>query len=302
MQHKLKKYCLVLLAGLVTPGVTSAVELMKWERIPLQVPLTVGQERLVFVDKNVRVGFPPALNSKLRIQSTGGVVYLSASDAFPVTRLELQNKENGEVLLLDVSASPGKITREPVKIVYDGEVTTATASDKNFTSSDGDSTRRQAKQAETGNAKSERKPAKIHAPLPVVLTRYAAQNMYGPLRTVEPVPGISPVSLKMPSTVTTLMPSESVSVTPMAAWSLQGSSVVALQIRNRSAGKVILDPRTLQGQFVTATFQHRWLGGAGTPEDTTVLYLVTSGRPEAAFIAEPPSPQPADGHKRRAKS
>ncbi len=49
-----------------------AVELMKWERIPLQVPLTVGQERIVFVNKNVRVGFPPELNGKLRVQSTGG--------------------------------------------------------------------------------------------------------------------------------------------------------------------------------------------------------------------------------------
>ncbi len=34
-------------------------------------PLKVGQERVVFVDKNVRVGFPPALNGKLRVQSTG---------------------------------------------------------------------------------------------------------------------------------------------------------------------------------------------------------------------------------------
>ena len=40
-------------------------------------------------------------------------------------------------------------------------------------------------------------------------------------------------------------------------------------------------------QFETATFQHRWLGRAGTPEDTTVVYLVIQGRPEGAFIAEP---------------
>ncbi|WP_256743293.1 DUF3438 family protein, partial [Cronobacter sakazakii] len=31
----------------------------------------------------------PALNDKLRIQSSGGVVYLDAKEAFPVTRLEL---------------------------------------------------------------------------------------------------------------------------------------------------------------------------------------------------------------------
>jgi len=301
MGNRMKKYLLIFLVSLCFPWMANAVELMKWERIPLQVPLTVGQERIVFVNKNVRVGFPPSLNNKLRIQSNSGVVYLNASEAFPVTRLELQSKENGEIILLDVSAASGKTTREPVKIVYDGEVATVSASDRQSVSSDGDSTGRQAKQSDVDAPQQERKPAKLNAPLPVVLTRYAAQNMYGPLRTVEPVPGISPVSLKLPSAVTTLMPSEPVSVTPMAAWSLQGSSVVALQVRNRSAGKVILDPRALDGQFITATFQHRWLGRAGTPEDTTVLYLVTSGRPEGAFIAEPPSQQPADSRKRRKK-
>nr|WP_309785241.1 TIGR03749 family integrating conjugative element protein [Pantoea dispersa] len=118
----MKKYSLIFLVSMCFPWVANAVELMKWERIPLQVPLTVGQERIVFVNKNVRVGFPPSLNNKLRIQSNSGVVYLNASEAFPVTRLELQNKENGEIILLDVSAASGKTTREPVKIVYDGEV------------------------------------------------------------------------------------------------------------------------------------------------------------------------------------
>lgn len=284
----MKKFSVLLLTLVLVSAGARAVELMKWERIPLQIPLTVGQERIVFVNKNVRVGFPPALNDKLRIQSSGGVVYLDAKEAFPMTRLELQNKENGEILLLDVSAAPGKTTREPVKIVYDGEVATASATDKETVSSDGDSAGRQS----SAEAKAEsRRPAKLNAPLPVVLTRYAAQNMYGPLRTVEPVPGVSPVSLKLPPRITTLMPSESVSVTPMAAWSLQGSSVIALQVRNRAAVKVILDPRSLQGQFTTATFQHRWLGRAGTPEDTTVLYLVTAGRPESAFIAEQRLPE-----------
>ncbi|STE82342.1 integrating conjugative element protein, PFL_4704 family [Escherichia coli] len=60
-----------------------ADELMKWERIPLNIPLKVGQERVIFADKNVRVGFPPALNGKLRVQSTGGAVYLKADSAFP---------------------------------------------------------------------------------------------------------------------------------------------------------------------------------------------------------------------------
>lgn len=104
----MKKFSVILLTLVLVSAGARAVELMKWERIPLQIPLTVGQERIVFVNKNVRVGFPPALNDKLRIQSSGGVVYLDAKEAFPVTRLELQNKENGEILLLDVSAAPVK--------------------------------------------------------------------------------------------------------------------------------------------------------------------------------------------------
>ncbi|UEG20200.1 TIGR03749 family integrating conjugative element protein [Pantoea ananatis] len=278
---------LILLCLIMVSGLTQAVELMKWERIPLQIPLTVGQERIVFVNKNVRVGFPPTLNGKVRIQSTGGAVYFDATEAFPVTRIELQNKENGEIILLDVSAVPGKTTREPVKLVYDGELATATASDRQTVSGDAGSGSKGTSPAPESDTAPARKAQKLSAPLPVVLTRYAAQSLYGPVRTVEPVPGISPVSLKLPSLITTLMPGEPVSVTPMAAWSLLGDSIVALQVRNRSADKVVLDPRELQGQFETATFQHRWLGRAGTPEDTTVVYLVIQGRPEGAFIAEP---------------
>ncbi|EBS3611268.1 hypothetical protein DPD44_25730 [Salmonella enterica subsp. enterica serovar Poona] len=77
MKHGRSPVMLLLLATLCCP-LSHAVELMKWERIPLQVPLTVGQERIVFVDKNVKVGFPASLDGKLRIQSSGGAVYLDA--------------------------------------------------------------------------------------------------------------------------------------------------------------------------------------------------------------------------------
>ncbi|MBD2812765.1 DUF3438 family protein, partial [Xenorhabdus sp. Vera] len=32
-----------------------ADELMKWERIPLSIALKIGQERIIFADRNVRV-------------------------------------------------------------------------------------------------------------------------------------------------------------------------------------------------------------------------------------------------------
>lgn len=269
---------LLMIVGMVSFHQTAnAIELMKWERIPLQIPLSIGQERIVFVNKNVRVGFPSELNDKLRIQSAGGAVYLRASAEFSTTRLQLQNVENGELILLDVSATPGKQIQEPVSLIYQGEVSHATADNKTTVSL-----------PESGNKKSRQSVRQtIATPVPVVLTRYAAQHLYAPLRTVEPLAGIHTLAHGLPTTITTLLPSEPVTISPLAAWGVKGYNVVALKITHIQSGHVVLDPRDLQGTFYSATFQHRWLGPAGTPEDTTVLYLVIKGQPHTAFLPEP---------------
>ncbi|EIC0518953.1 TIGR03749 family integrating conjugative element protein [Salmonella enterica subsp. enterica serovar Chester] len=265
-------------------GGAGAVELMKWERIPLQIPLTVGQERVIFVDKNVRVGFPESLNGKLRIQSSSGTVYLDARAAFPSTRLVLKNVENGEMILLDVSASEGKTVREPVRLVYQGTVSSASSASQSTVSDTQDSRQN----GEPEKTATKNKPV-LNGPLPVVLTRYAAQTLYAPLRTVEPVAGIHALPLRLPARLTALYPVAPLEITPLAAWGLGDYSVVAVKVRNPGVTKVVPDPRNLSGRFITATFQHRWLGEAGRPEDTTTLYLVVKGRPESAFPAEPVS-------------
>ncbi|EPK5892290.1 TIGR03749 family integrating conjugative element protein, partial [Klebsiella pneumoniae] len=177
---------------------------------------------------------------------------------------------------LDVSAQDGKAALEPVRLVYSGEVATASASHKGAVSGRDASGERENGAAGQGEVK-------LSAPLPVQLTRYAAQHLYAPLRTVEAVPGISPVSLK-PAVITSLLPSEPVETKTLAAWAASGYSVVAVRLKNQSDKPVVLDPRRLQGRFYSATFQHRWLGAQGTPEDTTLLYLVFTGRPENAFL------------------
>ncbi|EGB0931737.1 TIGR03749 family integrating conjugative element protein [Escherichia coli] len=268
-----------------------AVELVKWERIPLPVALHIGQERIVFVNRNVRVGFPPELKGKLRVQSTGGAVYLQPGEQFARTRLALQDVENGEMILLDISAGEGKNVLEPVSLVYQGEVSSSTGS--------GDVATTDSKAPTVSERQSTSKPKekKSTTPLPVALTRYAAQSLYAPSRTIEPLPGVHSISLALPDKLTSLLPSESVEVKPLAAWGLQGYSVVALTLRNQRAEKVVLDPRRLQGNFYSATFQHRWLGASGTPEDTTTVYLVTKGRPDAAFLPEPVKAKTGKGGK-----
>ncbi|MBF3117665.1 DUF3438 family protein, partial [Pseudomonas aeruginosa] len=58
----------VLLILGVVPA-SQAVEILRWERLPLPVPLVVGQERVVFIDRNVRVGVPASVGDHLRVQS-----------------------------------------------------------------------------------------------------------------------------------------------------------------------------------------------------------------------------------------
>jgi integrating conjugative element protein (TIGR03749 family) len=131
------------------------------------------------------------------------------------------------------------------------------------------------------------RPAQHEAPVAVVLTRYAAQNLYAPLRTVEPVPGIMQVNLHRNLPLDTLLPTLPVQATALVSWRLEDQWVTAVRLTHTEGGWIQLDPRALQGDFLTATFQHASLGPHGTPEDTTVLYLVTRrhGLPQSLLPA-----------------
>lgn len=270
----MKRSVLSALAGItLSLGLASAshaIEILHWARMPLAVPLIVGQERVVFIDRNVRVGVPPSIADHLRVQSAGGAIYLRASDTIAPTRLQLQDVESGALILIDIAAEPakdGQAALEPVRIVEDDAVTARYGSKANAPSSDADDA-----SGIPGTSAASRE-----TPIPVVLTRYAAQNLYAPLRTVESVPGIGLANLRRGLTLTTLLPTLPVRARALAAWRLEDQWVTALQLTNTSDHWLDLDPRALQGDFVTATFQHPNLGPAGQSTDTTVLYLVTRG-------------------------
>ena len=253
----------LLLAVLVACNFAHAVEIQRWERIPLALPLIVGQERIVFVDQNVRVGLPRHLVDKLRLQSTGGTLYLLAKEPIEPTRLQLQNMSTGEIMLVDIIATPAKAEQpppEPMRIVA-GDKPGATKAAPHSTENNSDAAA----------------PAPRETPLPVVMTRYAAQMLYAPLRTVEPVPGIAQVNLKRHMDLTSLLPTRPVEARALGAWQLEDLWVTAVTLRNTSGQRVALDPRELMGDFVTATFQHPYLGAKGHASDTTTVYLVTRG-------------------------
>lgn len=239
-----------LLSMLVLTPISYAVEILKWQRLPLAVSLAIGHERVIFIDRNIRVGVPASVGNRLRVQSAGGAIYLLANAPIESTRLQLQDADNGTLILIDITAAPGEAPLESVRIVE---------------------TDTPAKPLKATNT-----PAR-ETPIPVVLTRYAAQILYAPLRTVEPVKGISRGNLPPDLALESLLPTLPVDTRALAAWRLEDHWVTAVQLTNTSTRWIDLDPRALQGDFIAATFQHPNLGPKGDSLDTTVVYLVTRG-------------------------
>ncbi|MEQ4258587.1 TIGR03749 family integrating conjugative element protein [Pseudomonas syringae] len=296
--------CSTLLAVLAgNAQIASAVEILRWERLPLAIPLRINQERIVFVDQNVRVGLPRSLTEKLRVQSTGGAIYLYAKEAIEPTRLQLQNAKTGEIILVDIAATAASTDQtplEPVKIV-EGETSSAryggaaTARSAKATTKTTDSSSRSSDEDDEPE-----EVVRRETPVPVVLTRYAAQMLYAPLRTVEPVDGIAQVKVERNLDLATLLPTLPVKSTPLGAWRLDDFWVTAVKLQNQTAQRITLDPRELMGEFVTAAFQHPYLGSRGDASDTTTLYLVTRGHgltQAAVFSATQADPRAAQGAK-----
>jgi integrating conjugative element protein (TIGR03749 family) len=179
--------------------------------------------------------------------------------------------DSGALILLDIAAEPakaGQAALEPVRIV-DGETAAVRYGEQAASVAKTDD------EESPDNAAS--RARRRETPVAVVLTRYAAQNLYAPLRTVEPVAGIARVNLRRELALDTLLPTLPVRARALAAWRLEDQWVTAVGLVNTTARALELDPRALQGDFVAATFQHASLGPAGQSTDTTVVYLVTRG-------------------------
>lgn len=267
MRLSFKKHLIVSILGLFASFTAHAEVLMQWNRIPLRVDLHVGQERIVFFDKNVRVGLPAEMDGKIEVQSSGGAVYFKAKEAFDLSRIQFRDMESNQLILIDMKALNAKGKLDNVRVLYSETVTNNTHT---------------VPQTEVSDGLPERRESAL--PPQAALTRYAAQSLYAPPRTIEPLEGVKRVAVKLPKTISNLMPNFLIQATPLEAWGLDRYVVTAVRIKNLENIRIQLDPRYLQGYFYAATFQHNWLGEKGTPEDTTVVYLVTEGRPENAFI------------------
>lgn len=256
----------------------NAVVIQHWERKPLPVDLPVGQERVIVLDRNVRVGLPREIADPdiLRVQSAGGAIYLKAKQPFDTQRVRLQDVETNEVVLFDLTAKKEGASHEDIKVVIpeDGASGDGKASSTSEAPSSDDVSEEDAGPGSSSGT-----------PVPVMLTRFAAQSLYAPTRTIEAVAGVNRVAMRLPDSMPTLLPSLPVHATPVAAWQLDNWTVTAVELSNRDPARAFeLDPRWLQGELYSASFMHATLGRRGSTEDTTTAFIVTNGQTLAQAV------------------
>lgn len=253
---------LVLLAIILLPwpavAETSAdaPERVAWSKVPIRIRLLVGTERLVHLPEPVKVGVPPELQGLIRVQSVAGTLYLLAHQPFTETRVIVRGIDDGRVYLLDLSAATDGDTPAPLEIHLPDEA-----------KRDGD------------DVTDDVSPSPSYGY--VTLTRFAAQQLYAPARLLQDLPGIVRVPVKREPVL--LVRGDTVEALPLVAWRAGDLYLTAAKLTNKTFRPQTLDPRTLRGGWLTATFQHNRLHAAGSEADRTAVYLI-SDRPFAESV------------------
>ena len=224
-------------------------ERVQWQKAPIAVALSVGNERMVHFRSPVSVGIPAALRSLLRTQTVNGTVYWMAKAPFGRTRLMVREIDGGQTYLIDLSADT-QAKPSAAMVVFVEE----TSEPEKRSTEVGEGAR--------------------HGY--VSLTRYASQQLYAPLRLLPSVTGIVRVPVQRQSVP--LVRGSRITAKPLVAWRAGHLYVTAVKLTNRTSKGQTLDPRTLRGAWLSAAFQHARLLPAGSDADTTAVYLV-SARP-----------------------
>ncbi|MEZ8191779.1 TIGR03749 family integrating conjugative element protein [Vibrio sp. 1F279] len=261
---------LTLLLSLMTHihAQASTPRAMEWRGVPLQVVLTPGQETILALGSDVRVAQPAHLTPYLSVTSLAGRIYLTATEPFDTTRLQVMRLSDGLRLMLDVSAKAGVVTPPQIDIVLPSNET--------------DSHDRQSDALTQRSNESHLSQLKM-APQ-ALLVRYAMQSLYSPSHAIEPLSGVMRAPMGLPRDISLSAFSQwQVSAKPIAAWQLGEQVVTAVSLTNKAPGRETLDPRrvTLSPRCFAlrcaVSFSHPEIGNAGSPTAQATAFIVTPG-------------------------
>ena len=227
----------------------ATLQRIEWQKVPIELPLIVGEEQRIEFPAAVKVGVPGSIQPLIRTQSVNGAVYLLANAPFDSSRLMVREIETGRIYLFDVTAATEGTSSDPIKIFVTEQAENADGLMRN------------------SNEPTPRRYGYIE------LTRFAARQLYAPARLASSIPGV--VRVPIEHDPFELVHGGAVEAVPLVGWRANGLHVTAVKLSNRTSRPQILDPRDLRGEWVTATFQHHRLLPKGDEADITAVYLIS---------------------------
>lgn len=240
-----------ILTALLISTVSHAQERVVWDKKPIEIILQPNVEKmLVLPTESARVKIPAAIRGSLDTLSNNGVIYWTASEEFSAKRVLIQDTQNQQMLVVNLSSSAEHGTGEAVSVLY------------------------KSPEQEAADENVQQQNAQLKTYGYEELTRTAAKHLYAPERLIQVPDGMFRINVKQVSDLH-LIRGHIVEMTPVISFSNAGLYVTAVKLRNKQSTKVILDPRDIRGNWLAATFQHATLGPTGELTDTTALYLIS---------------------------
>lgn len=273
------RWCLIV-GVLVLSQVTWAIQTVSWDKTVIEVELTVGVEQMVQFEGAADVGVSGAMASPdvFRHLFVGNTAYWTALQPFETHRVQIRLHESGEFVLFDVRA----VTRQqPPKSVEPLRVVTASVNAV----------------AEPPVVSSQAATPSRQSATMFDLIRYAAQVDHSPQRVVEPVAGVRHLDVLVTSELSRLYnhpDAAKVDMFAVSGWSGTDLYVTTIEIHNRTAAPIVIDPSRLQHtvrkpmngashHFIASAMVRPTLAPRGETGDRTRVYIVTD-KPFSAVV------------------
>ncbi len=245
-------------------------EIFHYKDIPITISLTVGHERTLHFGDHIQTGITQGqqLKQLFRLQSAQGALHILPLRPFDKQRVQIRRINDNRVIIIDFIASVGDGDEKPLT----EDIKVLLASD-NVVSKD---------HQRTGDDNISQQNRII---TPVDLTRYAAQQLYGPTRLHRHVTGISQVASDFNGAIRLFKGENSYKTSSeiLIVYKGGGYYLAVIHIKNKVDTSVDLSYLDINVPFTHATVQHHKLWPHGTAGDDTILYLALKENPKSAL-------------------
>lgn len=253
------KSLMVIILFLFSGYAAASDRVLAWEGEPLTVTLPVGQEVILTLDGDVRVGVPSSFYQHATLDSLKGKIFITASKPFESQRIQIERLRDGERIVLDIRAQQNADTPSRIDIDMPDE---------------------QKQQAQVKQDKDAlgKHINQLQMPAPALLVRFAQQSLYSPSHAIEPLPGITRSTMHLDKDIAAqAFPLWPVIAQPLAAWTLAGYTVTAIKLTHQYNAVLNLDPRQVSARAFGVSFAYPDLGPVNTDSAINTAFIVTSG-------------------------